>query len=67
MPRLLEQYVSDLPTLEDMFPVPAELVSQRENTTEFPDASDAGPHDHAEAEAFGAALWEASDGLTAER
>jgi hypothetical protein len=67
MPRLLEQYVSGLPGLEEMFPVPAELISQRENATEFPDANCAGPHDQAEAEAFGAALWEASNGLTAVR
>lgn len=65
MPRLLEQYVPDLPNLEEMFPVPAELISQRENATEFPDASCAGPHDHAEAVALGAALWEASADLTA--
>jgi hypothetical protein len=67
MPRLLAQYVSDLPSLEDMFPLPAELISQRENSTEFPDATCAGPHDHAGAEALGADLWEASAEVTAAR
>ncbi|MFC5457324.1 hypothetical protein [Prosthecobacter fluviatilis] len=67
MPRLLEQYVSGLPALEELFPVPAELISQRENATDFPDASCASPHDQEETESFGAALWEACAGVTTAR
>jgi hypothetical protein len=67
MPRLLAQYVSNLPNLEEMFPLPTELISQRENSTEFPDATHAGPHDHHGALSLGADLWEASAEVTAAR
>lgn len=60
MSRLLAEFVPNLPDLWEMFPLSSDMVSQRENSTRFPNASDAGRHDHALAESLGSDLWEVS-------